>query len=157
MRNFIDILEQETLNEKVEEFEVRGRDVRVFVTPTRNGVRRALADSKYDLLRGFTCGNEIYFWDANSAIHHQIWRQVTDDAAGVTLFMFGGSLEAVIEDAKREYSQEFFTFLEDAEMGYFYTAQKHQLVNHPAFARLFLVQEVDVTPEDLKPTPPAEY
>lgn len=141
----MDILAESVIEEGVEEFEVRGRDVRVFVNPTKNGLRRLLTDSKYDLLRGFTCGSDIFFWDANDAIHHQIWRQVTDDSAAVTLFMFGGSLEAVIDDAKREYSQEFFTFLEDAEMGFFYTAQKHQLVNHPAFARLFLVQEIEVS------------
>lgn len=145
MREFINILAEQLLDESVEEFDVRGRDVRVFINPTKNSLRRLLGDSKYDLLRGFTCGSDIYFWDANDAIHNQIWRQVTDDSQDVTLFMFGGSLDAVIDDAKREYSQDFFTFLEDAEMGFFYTAQKHQLVNHPAFARLFFVQEIEVT------------
>ena len=144
MRKFIDLLEKQDLNESVEYFNVRGRDVKVFITPTKSGVRRCLADSRYDLLRGFTHGSDIYFWDASQAIHHQIWRQVTDEPAGVCLFMMGGTLAAVIDDAKREYSTEFFTFLEDVDMGYFYTAQTHALVNHPAFVRFFLVQEIEV-------------
>jgi hypothetical protein len=136
-------MEKQALNEKVEIFDVRGRDVRVFVSPSRSSLRRCLADSKYDLLRGFTYGDDIFFWDAAKAIHHQVWRQVTDNSQDVCLFMFGGSLEAVMDDAAREYSTEFFTFLEDREMGYFYTAQTQALITHPAFERLFSVQEID--------------
>lgn len=149
MRHLIDIVD---LFEKAEKFDVRGRDVTVHINPHARALMALLQNAEYGLVRGFATPTDLYFWDANDAIHHQIWRQITDDPSDVIIFMMGFDLQTVIEDARREYGEEnHFTFIEDPRLGFFYvsTNVEEKLLNNMPFGRMFNSRVIDVS--DFKP------
>jgi hypothetical protein len=145
LRKYIDIIEESLLNEKVERFEIRGRDVLVTINPTRNGTKALIERAKYGLARGFILQNDIYFWDASQAIHHQIWRQLTDVSTNVIPFMFALDLEVLKEDAAREYaSPGHYAFIEDPDLGFIYADKSTvgQFMAHPRFQAIFQNAEI---------------
>jgi hypothetical protein len=149
MRQFISLAESD-LTERAEQFDVRGRDVVVHSNPTANTLEALLANAQFGMVRGFAVNNDIFFWDASKAIHADIWRQVTDQFHEVRLFMMGFDLQTVVDDARREYEKaNFFTFIEDPEVGFFYVAAgaEGDLMGNPAFQRMFNPRIIDVSEE----------
>jgi hypothetical protein len=129
-----------TLEESVERFNTGRREVLVHVNPPASALKNIVERTKHQIARGFAYGGSIYIWDAISAIHQQIWKQVTDDGPNVGVFMVSADLDTLIADSTGEIGQPSdFLFFKDRTSGLFlYTMKARSFLLHDrSFKALF--------------------